>query len=223
MIFISIEANFSFSEVFFKVFELPMSDFFNFMFLFPISGILLLFTNLFSYILFFIVQAYSLYFHINYESFSWPYLSETPSASAYVLLSLNIMMIIYFLYPRSREIFFNKDLRWWERASRYTINEKCDVITSAGNFGGTISDLSYGGALIRSNKNFAIHVGDNCEISSEVAGRKIQLKGKATRVIRENDALLFGVRFEFNSLLEKYRLRILMFAIGNQGLYEKYR
>ena len=223
MIFISIERKFSFSEVFFKVFELGFIDFFNFMFLFPISGLLLLSANLFSYITFFLVQAYSLYFHFNYESFSWPYLSESPSASAYFLLTLNILMILYFIFPRSREIFFRKDLRWWERGTRYTINEKCQVVQDGQVFTGVVKDLSFGGALVTLDRKQDLETGDKLCVDFRVDGQRLSLESEVTRIVLEEGIKQYGVQFCFSSTLEKYKLKILMFAIGNRGLYEKYR
>ena len=102
VLFISMEREFPVLTVIQKTFELGAFDFFNFWFLFPISGFLVLSVKMYSYLFFIGIQFYSLYFHLNYEPYSWPYLSVAPSVTAYLLLAINLFIVIYLMLPRSR-------------------------------------------------------------------------------------------------------------------------
>lgn len=220
--FISIESEFPFWVVLSKSFALNIGDFFNFWFLFPLSGVLLLSVKVYSYIFFILVQLYSLYFHLNYEPYSWPYLAEQPSTTAYILLSINLGMVVYLLLPRSREIFFDKNLRWWERGSRYTINEPCIAEIGNKEFHGVVSDLSFGGALLTFKEN--VDIDKQIKLYFDILGKSIQINGQVVRAMEDLDGKLnYGVQFTFDGFWEKFRLKLLMFSISKVTNYEKYR
>ena len=94
VVFLSIEKEFDFTVVLMKTLNLPIIDVFNFWFLFPISGLLILGVKNYTYIFFIVIQFYSLYFHINYTPYNWPYLSETPSVNSYILLIINMLHVL---------------------------------------------------------------------------------------------------------------------------------
>ena len=219
--FISIERDFSFLTVLNKTLHLGPVDFFNFWFLFPISGVLLLGVKVYSYLAFILIQFYSLYFHINYESFSWPYLSKTPSSTAYMLLVLNIGMVLYLLLPRSREIFFDKSLRWWERGSRYTINEPCFVKVLDQEIHGKVVDLSHGGALI--DLDHKVNTGDIVNLNFDILNSNVNLTAQVIREVRKGHHVYFGTQFMYQGLWQKIRLKFLMLSIAKTKDYEKYR
>lgn len=220
--FISIESEFPFWVVLHKsTFALGFRDFFNFWFLFPLSGFLLLGVKFYSYIAFILVQLYSLFFHLNYEPFTWPYLSETPSSTAYLLLAINISMVIYLLLPRSREIFFDKNLRWWERGSRYTINEPCFAKTLDREIHGNVCDLSFGGALLKFDE--PVEEGTIIELDFDVLGKNVSIKTEVVRIIQSTEGVRFGTKFVFKNAWAKLRLKFLLFSISKIGNYEKYR
>lgn len=219
--FISIEREFPFWAVLSKTFTLGMVDFFNFWFLFPVSGLLLLSVKLYSYILFISIQLYSLYFHLNYEPFSWPYLSENPSSTAYLLLGINVLMMIYLLMPRSREIFFDKNLRWWERGSRYTINEPCFAKVLDKQIHGKVVDLSFGGALLKLDED--VSTGDIVRLDFDILNKSISINAQIIRKIDRDGKSFFGTQFLFESSWQKIRLRGLMLSVSKISDYEKFR
>lgn len=220
--FISIETDFSFWVVITKTFALSAKDFFNFWFLFPLSGMLLLSVKVFSYLFFILIQLYSLYFHLNYEPYSWPYLSESPSTSAYVLLSINLLMVVYLLLPRSREVFFDQTLRWWERGSRYTINEPCFAKIMDKEYQGNVSDLSFGGALLTFKES--IDIDKPMHLSFDILGKNITVDAQVVRAMEDLEGNLnYGIQFVFKNSWEKLRLKLLMFSISKITDYEKFR
>jgi hypothetical protein len=219
--FISIEREFPFWDVLSKTFTLGFLDFFNFWFLFPLSGLLLLSVKLYSYILFISIQLYSLYFHLNYESFSWPYLSKNPSSTAYLLLGINVLMMVYLLLPRSREIFFDKELRWWERGNRYTINEPCFAKFLDKEVHGKVVDLSFGGALLSLDQE--VETGSIVKLDFDILNRNISINAQIIRKIIRDDNVYFGTQFMFESSWQKIKLKGLMLSISKVSDYEKFR
>jgi hypothetical protein len=216
------EKEFDFVVILSKALALPVSDLFNFWFLFPLSGLLLLGVKTYSYILFILIQFYSLYFHINYQSYSWPYLAETPSLTAYVLLAINIIMVGYLLMPRPREIFFNKNMRWWERGSRYTINEPCFVKILNKEVHGKVCDLSFGGALLNLDEH--IDVGNIVRIEFEIVEKSFSINAQIVRLVNEtSESVQYGVQFLFEGTFQKLKLKFLMMTIAKLDAYEKFR
>ncbi|MBD64159.1 MAG: hypothetical protein CME62_03070 [Halobacteriovoraceae bacterium] len=222
VILLSIEKEFDFTVVLQKSLNLPVVDLFNFWLLFPVSGVLLLGVKMYSYMLFIAIQFYSLFFHINYVEYSWPYLSQQPSVTAYILLFINLFMVVYLLMPRSREIFFNKDLRWWERGSRYTIEEPCFVKVLDKEVHGKVCDISFGGALLSLDEPIA--VGNIVKLDFEIIEKNLSLNGQIVReVTTESGEKRFGIQFLFESSWQKLQLRFLMLSIAKLNAYEKYR
>lgn len=221
--FIAINNEFTFVEVLFKSASLTGLDFFNFWMIFPISGLLLLSIKAYSYFFFVIIQFYSLYFHINYESFSWPYLSATPSTTAYVMLFINSFMLIYLLMPRSREVFFDVNLRWWERGSRYNIEEACFITINDNEIHGELINLAFGGALVALNTDQRFYTGDSGEIDFNLLNNNYKIDFEIVRILPFESGLNYGIQFNFKSKIEEFRLKILMLSISKIGKYLKDR
>ena len=220
--FISIESEFEYFTVLQRTIGLSSTDFFNYWFLFPLSGLLLLSVKLYSYFAFIAIQLYSLYFHLNYEPFSWPYLDESPSMTAYTLLCFNVFMMMYLLLPTSREIFFDKNLRWWERASRYTLNEPCFVTYKEQQIHGKVIDISFGGALLQLDD--VLESGSKIRIDFDILGKNVPVDAEIVRVFKgDNESRRYGAQFIFANFWEKIRLRLLMISVSKVEDYEKYR
>lgn len=220
--FISIESEFDYLSVLQRTIALGSLDFFNYWFLFPVSGLLLLSVKLYSYIAFISIQLYSLYFHLNYEPYSWPYLDESPSMTAYTLLCFNVFMMMYLLLPTSREVFFDKNLRWWERASRYTLNEPCFITFKDQQIHGKVIDISFGGALLQLDD--LIESGSEIKIDFDILGKNVPVDAQVVRVLKgEDDSIRYGTQFLFSNIWEKLRLRMLMLSVSKVDDYEKYR
>ena len=102
-----------------------IKNIFNFWFLFPLSGIAILIYRKWSYICFLILQAYSLYIHLTYESYTWPYISKQPTTHSYVMVAISLFLAVYFILPEVRKPYFVKNMRWWEQAPRYKTQLSC--------------------------------------------------------------------------------------------------
>lgn len=216
----AIEKDFPFLSVFHKAKDLGMGDFFNFWFLFPLSGALLLSVKSISYLLFIALQLYGLYFHISYESYSWPYLSEGPTISAIVLQTINLAFVFYILLPRTRSAFFDKNLRWWERGSRFSIGSKCMISINGENKSGTLVDLSYSGAMVQIP--YPLKEDDQIVLDFEIMDKNLVINGKVVRVIDQAQSK-YGIKFNFINILQQFSLKFLLLTIEKSGSYARYR
>jgi hypothetical protein len=218
---ISIEKDFSFWAVINKALTLPLKDFFDYWILAPLSGVLLWFVNLPSLVIYIFAQIYSIYFHINYESYAWPYLSQTPSLSAYFLLGINITIMIYLILPGTVKIFTKRELRWWERGGRFSINTPCFIFINDQMIRAVLKDISYSGASIVTE--VPINTNLPLSIDVEVLNKNYLLEGSIVRSITALQENVYGVRFNFQSFIQRLSLRIVIFKIGLYGSYARYR
>lgn len=101
--------------------------------------------------------------------------------------------------PKSRQLFFNASLRWWERAKRYALG-KLIYVKSIDDSRNQIQvlDISESGCLLVSKSQY--EVGDSLQIEVEP-----EFTISATVVRKGIDQ--FGVKFEYKSWREKRRLK----------------
>lgn len=218
---ISIETEFSFFHVIAKTFSLDAMNVFNFWALFPLSGVLILTVNPLSYGFYIATQIYALFMHWNYTPYDWPYLAPTPFVTAYVLLFVNIFFVIYLLMPGSRVFFFDKNLRWWERGSRFLVNEPCFVTYMDKEIHGKVKDLAKNGALLASDEPLSL--GDIVQVEFDILDRKLSMGAQVVREAHTDGVRDYGVQFLFNGTWDKAKLRFLMLMVLLSGDYEKLR
>jgi hypothetical protein len=222
LFFISLESEFPLSQVIMKSIDLGPMDLFNYWLLFPLCGIFILSVKTYAYVGFLSLQLYSLYFHLSYEPYAWPYLSPTPSMTAIAILFINLMFFIYLLLPAPRQLFFDKRLRWWESAARFFVNTVCNIKLNGKELEGKLEDISQSGALISTTQDIPIN--DDVEITFNLLKRDLTIKGRVVRSI-ENDENLnkYGVSFHLFSFPEKVKMKLLVFDIARSGLYGQKR
>ncbi len=184
---------------------------FEFWLLFPIGGLALLGVKKWSYPVFVSVQMYSIYSHLNYEPFTWPYASSTPQWPSLFILGCNIAMIIYFLLPEIRKPFFNKEDRWWEHRERYTIRIPCSYSLSSSNAlkDAEILNISHSGAFITLPESEAI-CGEKMIVNITFINDNICLNAKIISAHEFDDEIGFGIAFEYDNIWEKlYMTKII--------------
>ena len=126
IIYLKISTGFSMKLVLSTIFSLDtMKSFIDFWLIFPLAGILLLSFRKIPYFLFLLMQAYIIYLHFSYESFTWPYVNEQPLLFSSALVSINIFLIIYLFLPKVRRPFFDKSIKWWAAPKRHRITIPC--------------------------------------------------------------------------------------------------
>ena len=180
---------------------------FEFWFLFPIGGIALLGIKKWSYSIFVSVQAYSIFTHLNYESYTWPYVSSTPQWPSLVILACNLAMILYFLLPEIRKPFFDKDMRWWEHRERYTLRVPCSFSSNQNNSlqDAEILNISLSGAFVSMKQN-SFNNGDPIVINLSYIEENISLKGRVVSTHSFDTKNGIGVMFEYETIWEQLHM-----------------
>lgn len=186
--------------------------FFEFWLLFPIGGIALLGVKRWSYPIFVGVQFYNIWSHLNYQSFTWPYVSEVPFFSSLVLLVINIMIIIYFALPDVRRPFFDRRMRWWETSTRYQLRIPITAILGNGHeYRCEIINISRTGAFINLDHPLEIHQMISLKISYQDIDLKLQSKNMSNHQVGGENG--HGVQFEFDNIWQNMEMRKMVSAI----------
>jgi len=176
---------------------------FDFWMLFPLGGIALLMVKAWTYPLFVGVQVYSVINHLLYEKYTWPYLSERPFLGAILLLSFNLLIIIYFSLPMVRRPFFDRRMRWWESRPRYGGEIPCLVELTGlhKSFTSKIFNISEGGAFVE--KVPGLSLGETVKIKFSLHNFSFDLTGKIVNSHQINAIDGFGLQFFFTNTSER--------------------
>ena len=197
---------------------------FEFWFLFPIAGIALLGVKKWGYPVFVSVQAYSIFSHLNYESYTWPYVSSTPQWPSLAILSCNIAMILYFLLPEIRKPFFDKEMRWWEHRERYSLRIPCSFSSIRINTlqDAEILNISHSGAFVAFDINSA-NVGDALTINLSFMDENISITANVVSKHTFEEAEGFGVMFDYETIWEQMHMNriIKKVAKANKKHYKQ--
>ena len=188
--------------------------FFEFWLLFPIGGIALLGVKKWSYPIFVGVQFYNIWSHLNYESFTWPYVSEVPFFSSLALLVINIFVIIYFALPDVRRPFFDKRMRWWETSTRYQIRIPIHVVLGNGEeVPCDIINISRSGVFINLNRPLEIHQIVTLKFKYQEFDMSIKSKNMSNHSVAGING--HGLQFEFENIWQNIEMRKVVAEIKN--------
>jgi hypothetical protein len=80
-----------------------------------------------TYFAFMSLLIFILYNIMTYEKYIWPYNSDSPFMCHYVVVAMSVMVFITFLFPKIREPFFDRRVRWWEPKTRYPVSVICHL------------------------------------------------------------------------------------------------
>ncbi len=197
-------------------------EIFEFWFLFPLGGLALLGVKKWSYPVFVGVQIYSIYSHMTYEKYTWPYVSEVPFVSSLVLLFVNALIIIYFALPDVRRPFFDRNMRWWETRTRYNLRIPMTFTHSNPEhlFDCDILNISQSGVFI--NHKGAIEVGSVIHMNINYKEYNITLQGTVMSQHAFEGERGIGVKFRFQNIWENLYMRKIVKNISkDMALIEK--
>ena len=201
IVYLKLTTQFDFLMIFQNLLQLDgMKSLFDFWLLFPLGGLALLLIRKWSFFVFVAVQFYSIYLHLFYEKYTWPYVSEHPLSFSIILLIFNIFFIIYVCLPNIRALFFDETKRWWQTSRRYFINTPCQitVISSGSVFDSRIINVSKTGAFVETSvdlpKGTIITIAFNYKLIS------YSLTGKIISAHSINDVKGSGIKF----LMDKF-------------------
>lgn len=177
----------------------------DFWFIFPIAGALILKLRKWTYFSFIAVLSYINFNIFTYEKYTWPYNSDAPFMYNYVVAFLSIGMIVYFLFPKVRQPFFDRRIRWWEPKIRYDVDISCKLHGKHLTFPVQIFNLSQSGAFISDSQY--INVGETYQMSFNFFGEDISLPIQVVNKHNLKDQSGYGIKFKFTSLKQSALLK----------------
>jgi hypothetical protein len=130
--------------------------FFSFWLLSPLTGIFLLTYSTTANALYFGLTLFKIFSLVNYEPFSWPYMSKHPHFSAYLYEGVNLVLMGYLFYPVLQRFLLSRYLRnIWDARGRVECRIPAVVLfENHGLFSeGVIQNISSGGVSLRLAEN----------------------------------------------------------------------
>lgn len=218
ILYFKVTTPFTFSTIISNIGQIQNTrEMLEFWFLFPIGGLALMGVKRWSYPVFVGVQIYSLWTHLTYEKFTWPYVSEVPFASSLLLIFFNTLIIIYFALPAVRQPFFDKKIRWWETRTRYEtfLPVAFSLPTQNDFFQGEILNISQTGVFIKHNKVFEQN--SNITLIFKHNNTSITLLGKVSSHHAFKGKRGIGVKFEFQNIWENLLVRKIIKDIAKES------
>lgn len=181
----------------------------DFWLIFPIAGLLVMRLRKWTYFTFMGILAYINYNIFTYERYTWPYNSDTPFMYNYVVAVASFAVFAYFLFPKAREPFFEKRVRWWEPKTRYTVLMNCKLQSSNLTFPTTILNISQTGAFVQESKY--MNVGDMLELEFNFLGQTISVPVQVMNKHFANGYNGYGLQFKFRT----FRQSVMMSKVMN--------
>lgn len=179
-------------------------DVVDFWLIFPIAGMLIWKLRKWTYFAFMAVLAYINYNIFTYEKYTWPYNSETPFMYNYVVAMLSVAVFIYFLFPKTREPFFDRRVRWWEPKTRYNVHLSCKLQGSNLTFPSQILNISQTGAFVQESKY--MKVGDHLVMEFNFLGETISVPVEVVNKHAVQDVVGYGLKFNFKTLRQSAKM-----------------
>ena len=216
ILYFKYDTGFSFATIMSNIANIEgFKNLFEFWILFPLGGIALLLVKRWSYALFVGVQVYSLYSHILYQEFTWPYVSKTPFYSSMILIVFNLGMVFYFALPSVRRPFFDRRMRWWETKPRYGTEIPCKVHITAHDVehDSTILNISETGAFVEYSEG--IKVWDKVKVTFHYYDEEFSVTGSIVNRHIVNGIDGFGIQFHFDSMKKRFLMRRFIRKLKN--------
>ncbi len=185
----------------------------RFWFLFPLAGLAIIAMRPWSYVVLFAVWAES--FVYNFKA--WQAHPELLSIEILILNYLvSLFIIIYFLVPNVRAVYFNPRVRWWEQKPRFLFDIPCSVQADDKTYAGMILDLSVGGAFCALQKQYPL--GTELMVKFEINQEPMRLKGKIVHERPEGEMFGYGVQFlDFDKKVQE-KLQAFVKGLASQGV-----
>jgi hypothetical protein len=179
-------------------------DIFDFWLIFPIGGLALIKIRNWSYFVFLSVLGYLVFSFFTYESYTWPYYSDSPLLYHYAVVFLSLVIFIIFLIPDVREPFFNRSIRWWDTKTRYTADIKCKILDANNAHDGLILNISQTGAFLQ--ESAPLKVGDQMTLAFDFKGFQMSIPFRVVSKHAAGKYHGYGVEFQSSSFLDQIKL-----------------
>jgi hypothetical protein len=189
---------------------------FEFWGLFPLAGIALISVRSWSFVIFMGVQLYSIYSHLFYEKFSWPYVAENPQVSSVLLLAVNVSIICYFMTPKNLRTYWSKTSSLWRNTSRFATKIPTNFDNDEANLNTIITNISESGAYFTSHQN--LPVGHSISLQLNIDGKLKNISAiiRRTQNTAHDEYFGYGVEFSFQDTEEKEHIRRYVETLGTR-------
>lgn len=138
----------------------------------------------------------SVVFISNFYSFSTSMDLKT-FLTMIVVLSVDVLVVAYFVVPSVQQIYFDPRLRWWEAAPRYNFNHP----GLANGVSAFFKHLSQGGLFMTEGPT--LHENDPVEIFWNYQGKDIKVRGLVAYANPHSKMVGYGVRFQHTPETQK--------------------
>lgn len=195
-------------------------SFFDFWLLFPLAGVALISVRKWSYPIFVGVQAYSIWNHLAYTSYTWPYVAKNPHLFSLMILSINVMIILYFMLPDVRRPFFDKDIRWWEHRVRYNMSFPISFTKGDPNklYDAQVLNISLSGAFLDYQEHH-VSVGDLIRVICVYEGESALVNAEVVSRHQYLGVQGIGIKFRYDNLWDNLAMRKVMRKVAHN--YQK--
>ncbi len=183
-------------------------EIFDFWLVFPLAGLMLVRLRQWSYYAFLTFMLYIVFSIFTYEKYTWPYFSDSPLTYHYIMVILSLGAFAYLLFPRVREPFFNRRLRWWETRTRYQTQMSAKVMGSKVTFHTDIVNISLSGAFLKDNGN--LDPGQDLTLEFSNAGVTVNIPVKVMSKHMIGDQMGYGVEFTPRNFKQRFELHKLV-------------
>jgi hypothetical protein len=208
LIYFKMTTSFSFATIINNISQIQSTrEVFDFWLLFPLGGFALITVKKWSYPIFVGVQAYSIFSHLTYEQYTWPYVSEFPFISSLAILTMNALIIFYFALPDVRKPFFDKSIRWWETRKRYSMRIPMNfaAVGNKRSYNCDILNISQSGVFLGSHHD--LEVGTDIKMNILYKDYAITVIGQIKSHHNFENEQGFGVKFRFENIWENLYMR----------------
>ncbi len=122
----------------------------------------------------------------------------------------NLAVFTYFLLPAVRNVYLNKNLRWWEQQPRYLIDHQVELKYKDKSYSGIMRNISEGGCLMETAA--PVERQDSLLLVFDIFQKKIQTESQVVFKGREGVGVFFTTVYPSQNDLNK-----LIQEMANQG------
>lgn len=159
-----------------------------------VAGLLIFVCRRWSYWAY--IACISVVFLSNFYSY-WTSMDFTTLMQMILVLTVDVLVVAYFVVPSVQKIYFDPRLRWWEAAPRYNFNHSGQVNGVAA----FLKNLSQGGLFMTEGPT--LHENDQVDISWNYQGQDIKVQGLVAYANPHPKMLGYGVRFQHTPETQK--------------------
>lgn len=190
---------------------------FIFMFAPILGGLLIYICKKWSYYLYLSLMLVPLF----YCYFYW---TQHPSLKVglylFVIYPANLLMVIYFMLPQVRQVYFDRRLRWWETKPRFKVDFETEIVFGEQKTTGEIKNISEDGLFVESN--LQMKKMDTFDINFNFMNQLYPLKGQVVYSKNSNNRIGYGIVLLKDKTTTEI-LKKLIHTLNEQGLIMKSR